>query len=526
MARRVEAVVIGAGLGGLSAAVSLARSGMSVLVLERHNLPGGYATSFVRGRFELEVALHELSGIGTAARPGPLRRYLDELGLLRRLELSHTTTLYRAVGPGLDFTLPPGWAPAEDALCQAFPDDAKGVRAFLRVLRRLAAEVAFVSGQLDRALSPALLVQLPFRCPTLLRFALSAYGPVLRRYVRGARARAALSQLWGYFGLPPDRCSFLYFALGLASYIEHGAAYLHGRSQSLSNAFVDALEGFGGELRLGCGVQRILAGGGRVRGVLADDGELIETGIVVSNADPVSTLGELLAGEAPRRALARLERPSLSVSTLNVYLGLARTAAELGITDHEVFINRDLDWEGHFRSTDALEPPGEITLTCYNHVLPDASPPGTAMVVLTALSRGRAWHAVRPADYVDTKHRLADAMLRLAEQVVPDLRSAVEVIEVSTPITNMRYTGALGGCIYGFANAPTTHSIFRLPHRSAVPGLYFAGAWTQPGGGFEPVIESGRLAARAVTRDLARQRGPARLLLPASAAPARQAVAR
>ena len=89
MTKKCDAIVIGAGLGGLSAATMLARNGLGVLLLERHNVPGGYATSFVRGRYEFEVALHELSGIGPPERPASLYRYLDYLGVADKVEFIH-----------------------------------------------------------------------------------------------------------------------------------------------------------------------------------------------------------------------------------------------------------------------------------------------------------------------------------------------------------------------------------------------------------------------------------------------------
>src|SRR5512135_2942660 len=95
-----EAVVIGAGNGGLTAALTLARKGRKVLLLERHNIPGGCATSFVRGRFEFEVALHQLSGMGTEQRPGPLQGVLGELGILEKVEFVPMENLYRFVVPG------------------------------------------------------------------------------------------------------------------------------------------------------------------------------------------------------------------------------------------------------------------------------------------------------------------------------------------------------------------------------------------------------------------------------------------
>lgn len=76
-----DVVVIGAGNGGLTAAASLAKAGFKTLILERHNVPGGCATSFCRGRFEFEVALHQLSGYGQAGNPGPLRSFLSQFGL-------------------------------------------------------------------------------------------------------------------------------------------------------------------------------------------------------------------------------------------------------------------------------------------------------------------------------------------------------------------------------------------------------------------------------------------------------------
>ena len=108
MPRNYDVIVIGAGLGGLSAATYLAREGLDVLLLERHVVPGGYATSFVRGRYEFEVALHELSGIGTPDRRGGLYRYLDYLGVASKVEFINIPNLYRAIFPDLDITLPVG----------------------------------------------------------------------------------------------------------------------------------------------------------------------------------------------------------------------------------------------------------------------------------------------------------------------------------------------------------------------------------------------------------------------------------
>ena len=126
-----EVVVIGAGNGGLTAAVGLAQKGVKVLLLERHNIPGGCATSFCRGRFEFEVALHQLSGVGTPENPGPLRMLLGQLGVLDDLELVEMKDLFNVIGPG-DFrlALKPDRGRVVADLQERFPKEREGIERF------------------------------------------------------------------------------------------------------------------------------------------------------------------------------------------------------------------------------------------------------------------------------------------------------------------------------------------------------------------------------------------------------------
>jgi prolycopene isomerase len=266
MTRRFDVIVIGAGLGGLSAATTMAHNGLDVLLLERHNVPGGYATSFVRGRaaggqpYEFEVALHELSGIGPPERRGNVFHVLEELGVTDRIEFLHVPNLYRAVfldpsnpaGYDLDITLPVGREAFEATLAQAFPHETKGIHRFLDRVFDFGREHARFLRQ-RRKVHP---VTIPLRFPRFVRYLPTTWGQVLNRDVKDPAARAVLSQYWGYVGLPPSQISFVYMANTLAAYVRRGAAFPKGRSQALSNAFLSRFQELGGEVRLNCGVRR------------------------------------------------------------------------------------------------------------------------------------------------------------------------------------------------------------------------------------------------------------------------------
>ena len=173
-----DVVVIGAGNGGLTAALTLARGGRRVLLLERHNVPGGCATSFVRGRFEFEVALHQLSGVGRPERPGPLRSLLTDLGVFDKLEFVEIENLYRIVIPGVfDATLPADRPELVKALQGWFPDERDAINRFFEFL--YAFSLQYIQGRFfaDAEISKE-------KYPLYFRYALKGTQEVLDQAVR------------------------------------------------------------------------------------------------------------------------------------------------------------------------------------------------------------------------------------------------------------------------------------------------------------------------------------------------------
>lgn len=496
---KTDAVVIGAGLGGLSAAASLAVQGKRVRVLERHNIPGGYATSFVRGRFEFEVAMHVLSGIGTGRRDAGLGAYFHELGVLDRLEFHPLKEFYRSVFPDLELLVPLEREAFIQTLVDRFPEEAEGIRGFLKLVLQLHDELRLLLAQ-GPQVNPMKVIT---ECPTMLRYLTTSTQAMLDRYLRSPQLKSVVAQTWSYYALPPSRLSFFMFSMGLGSYLTMGLSYIRGRSQAMASVLADRIEELGGEVSYNNGARRIAVSSGRVRGVFTDDGEFIETDLVVANSDLTTTCRELI-GEynLPRGWLDRMGNNQIAAGTFNIYLGLDKSPDELGITSHETFFSSSHDTDEVFEEYHSPTDVGtNYLLACYNHVWEGISPPGTSLVTITLGKFGEPWARMEPEAYFDAKALVAEKLLTLVERDFPGLRDAAEVVEVSTPMTNMRYAGTLWGSFMGFDNRSISHTLFRPGNRGPVQGLYLAGAWTQPGGGMETALISGQTAAAMALSD-------------------------
>ncbi len=495
-----DAVIIGAGLGGLAAATKLARAGLSVKLFERHVQPGGYATTFMREGFEFEVSLHELSGIGRPGARGPLWRALTDLGVAERVDFLEVAPLYRSLAPGIDLRVPPGFEAALSAFSEAFPHERRGLANVFKFFKGVQEDAiaATGSGSMPGA------AETLRKYPRLIHAATVPLSALLDAELDDPGAKLGIAQIWGYFGLPPERLSLLYFAVGAASYFRYGASYPKGKSQALSNAFEASFREAGGELALGRGVHRIEVAWGRVTGVVTEDDERVAAPIVLSNASPHHTLTELIPAHAvPAAVLKRNLSLQPSLGSFCVHLGLSRSAEELGMRDHEVFVQSSHSITAHYESYRRVAPPEAFLIGCYNVTDKEFSRSGTTVTALVSLACGQAWAKLPPADYPAAKNRLADAMLERVERIYPGLRDAIRVAVVTTPLTNIRYTGNPHGSVYGYANTPAQNPAWRPGYRGPLKGLWFAGAWTRPGGGFEPCIESGWLAARQIIADRA-----------------------
>jgi prolycopene isomerase len=491
-----DAVVIGAGNGGLTAAATLAKQGLNVLLLERHNVPGGAATSFCRGRFEFEVALHQLSGMGTPEKPGLLRLELDKLGITQDLEFVELTDLYHVARPdGFRLTLKPDRDQTLNALKQAFPGEKEALDRFFDLLAKYANDM--IAAFIFRDPEPS-----RQKYPNLYTYAFRNSKDILDEHFADPLLKAVLSVYWGYLGVPPTRLAFAYLAMIFFAYMEFKPFHVRGGSQALSNALLNRFLTCGGTARFNCGAKKIRVGDGEVKGVVTADGEEIITRYVVANISPITVYSQLIDSDlVPESAYTEMKGRNLSTSALTMFIGFDCEPAQLGISESTNFLMDSTDISESI--IDRMQTPDVkdelMVLSCYDVADPGFSPPGTCQVNVVTLKYGEPWLRIPPRQYNEVKYRCAEAMLKRVAQIYPKVRDHIEEIEVGTPLTHMRYLGHPLGAIYGWEQLTKDSLFFQPGHYAPINGLLFAGGWTGDCG-FEPTLRSGIAAAKSIIR--------------------------
>jgi len=492
-----DAIVIGAGNGGLTASVALAQKGLKILLLERHNIPGGCATSFCRGRFEFEVALHQLSGMGTPEKPGPLRMLMENLGVLNELEFVEIPDLYTvATSDGFKIALRTDRNEATRQLQGIFPHERDAIDEFFDLIYRYANEMLGAFYFKDPAVSRK-------KYPTLYEYALEPADEVLTKIFSDPLLKSILSVYWGYLGLPPTRLSFAYIAILFFTFMEFKPFHIKGGSQALSNALADKFISHGGTIRFNCGVTKILTENGVIQGVVTEHGDEIKTKTIVSNASQVATYTKLIdPGEVPDSAFREMRGRSLSTSAFVIFAGFDCEPHSLGITESTNFLLDNTDFgDNVLNQMHKLDIDDQLmVLSCFDVDDPDFSPQGACQANIVTLKYGDAWLRVPPAQYAQVKYRCAESMLRRVEEIFPKVRMHLEEIEVATPMTHMRYLGHPNGAIYGFEQYTKDSMFFQPGRKSPLKGLYFASGWVGDCG-FQSTLEAGKSAAVSILRD-------------------------
>jgi glycine/D-amino acid oxidase-like deaminating enzyme len=325
----VDVAVVGAGIGGLSAAALLADCGLKVLVAEHHVLAGGFCHTFLRkarhaGKpclYRFDAGPHDFSGLWPC---GPVERVLQRLGVAQRLEWRRFDHSYRLAGSCLD--VPRDWHDYVTELGRRFPASAAGLAALFDDIRVIY-DGMYATGR-DSGGIPGMpatvdaVLAFPREHPLAFRWLERPFDELVARHVEDADARRMIKALTGYVS---DRADVLTCAemVPLFGYYFHGGFYPVGGSGRLADVLVEAITERGGTVRLKTPVARIAVEEGRAAGIVLGDGTCVRAEAVVSNADMKRTFLELVGGRhLPEDFCARIAAAPPAASAFMVHLGV------------------------------------------------------------------------------------------------------------------------------------------------------------------------------------------------------------
>src|SRR4030066_1741484 len=285
-ANSYDVIVIGAGMGGLTAAAFLEKKGLKTLLLEKEDQVGGYVVSFKRHGFNFDATG---AFVGGCHEGGEFYQILNEIGAHQEIEfipIHHVRNIY----PGFEIHLRPGgFHSYTDALFDLFPKEEKGLKTYLSMVKRIGEEIESYS-----EITTIQKIFFPFYFRNLVRFHRSSHQTILDNLFKGEEIKMALHSL--PVTEPPSRLSFLFLAVMINKALIEGVFYPKGGMGKISEVMASAFLRSGGEIHLKTEADQILIKDGKAEGGLTKDGERFQAPMVISNINP-NLLAEILPFE-------------------------------------------------------------------------------------------------------------------------------------------------------------------------------------------------------------------------------------
>lgn len=494
--KRDRVVVIGAGIGGLTAAALLAHRGYSVLVLDQAIVPGGCASTFQRRGFTFDVGATQVAGL----EPGGIHhRIFAELGIeppaATPCDPACAVFLPGETKPINVWRDPERWKaerqrqfPGSEPFWQLMADLFQYSWAFQSRDPVLPPRNLWDLGQLVQAVRPDTFLTLPHTFSTV--------GQVLRWYGLGQdhRLRTFLDmQLKLYSQVDAEETALLYAATALGvSQEPQGLFHLQGSMQALSDQLVASLKRDGGTLLMRHTVEQIHTAGNRVKAVTIRNqktGEIWREPAdqVIANVT-VQNLMQLLGDQAPQRYQRRVEKLPPASGAFVVYLGVKQAAIPANCPPHLQFKYED---EGPIAENNSLfvsvSKPGD-----------GRAPDGYATIIASSFTNPEQWWQGEEERYQMLKEQYTrEAIDRLGQYF--DLTPETMVLtEAGTPRTFARYTGRDRGVVGGIGQRIPTFGPFGFANRTPIDRLWLVGDSTHPGEGTAGVSYSALTVVRQI----------------------------
>jgi phytoene dehydrogenase-like protein len=459
-----DVIVIGAGISGLVSGCSLAKAGLKVLIVEQHNKPGGYFTSFKRRGFQFDSAAHSF---GNYRESGHVKKIFSDLGVDKIVGINRFDPSDVIISPDFRITF---WNDANKTikdLAKIFPNEKDNIVNFFKFL--LSANQTEFTKLKDKT-----------------------FSQLLHSFFQDEKLISSLSLFaFGNGGLPPSLMHAFSGAKIFSEFIIDGGYYPEGGIQNLPNALEQIIRQHEGKVLYKKTVSKILVESNNVVGVVLNGKERLLCHYVIAACDMTQTFTVLLNEElVGKERIDKLKEFSPSISTFILYIGIDKPFRGLPQpgTNTWYLPHYDLD-------------------AVYNHIQQcNLAEAGIYMVRVSPDQRTLLALVSAPYKtalfWKQNKKKIAEDFLLRIEKVVPDLKQHVTYYEAATPLTSYRYTLNYQGAAFGWAKTPTQTYDPLFNRTTFINGLYLTGHWTSIAFGMPGVCYSGADTAARILKKI------------------------
>lgn len=497
---KYDCIIIGAGLGGLTAGAILSKNGKKVLVIEMHNKVGGFATDFIRRDYKFDVSLHNF---------GPLKENIvvnkafSELGVYDKIEYIQYDYFQRVIFPEHDLIIERPIEKYIDTLVTLFKEEEKGIRDLFNIMIEIKREFDEIEG-LDVTIDKLEEVypMLPIKFPLLVKYVETTFGELLGNYIKNDKLKGIIGNLWWIYGVPPDRLAAILYSVPTVAYYNYSGGFIKGTSQTLSDTLATIIKENNGEIRLNCDVRKIIMDGNRAVGIKTQECKDFYGDIIISNSNAYETFIDFMdENDYNKRFRKKISKLELSLSANQLYLGLNCDARDIGINDHCITVfdsydmNENFNWiiNGEYDKT-------FYSLTNYSLFDKSLTKDGKCVISVMSLDHIKNWEGLTREEYRNKKEMVSNIIIEKLKKRFLDIDKYIEVQEFATPLTMKRYTRNPDGAIYGSSQINSQSGVNRLSYKTPFESLYLVGAYVYPGAGYSSVISSGYKTAKEILK--------------------------
>ncbi|MDQ3050322.1 MAG: NAD(P)/FAD-dependent oxidoreductase [Bacteroidota bacterium] len=482
--QQYDSIIIGSGAGGLTTALCLSRAGQRVLVLEQHDVPGGWCHSFQINGHRFSPGVHYIGLVEKGQSTSLLYEGLGVANDMVFFRMNSNAYEHCVIG-NERIDLPAGIDNLMTVLSARFPHEKKNIKDYVEMVARVGYQLQLIprmKGFWDH-------LTIAYRTRHMGKYGLFSLKRVINWYIKDPLLKAVLNVQCGDHGLPPDKASFPVHCAVMGHYF-NGACYPMGGGGGIVKAFTTSIKKYGGEIRTQQQVKKIIIDKNKAVGVeLADGGKIYATRII-SNADPGITYLQLVGEDSISKKLAKkLAATKYSVTSLILFLTLEMDVRAAGMDSGNVWQleHPDLDTiynnlthnnvlEGDefpavFISCTTLKDPVSYNGRHHNFEV-------VTFIGYDCFKEFNSGNDYHNEAYAKFKNRIMEKMMNNLEKILPGAKNHVVQMELGTPKTNQFYINSTRGNVYGTEKTFNQVGPFSFGSKSEIENLFLCGAST------------------------------------------------